>query len=186
LRPGTTRTGRNELNALDANLPPNAATSIRKIPEYDVIDFYACVRNAIVHGDGRSKVDRLHAQIVRTHRAYFETRYSKLRAPNTLATLRYDDHQLLVHCLLKIAARLNDACALEMTDILGEILSDPTLRNLLLRHRRQVDHFVAIMAQRYRLDATDAEWLRPCLDAFLAETPTHRERKRGRYRARRR
>lgn len=186
----STRHGKNSLNALETileNLPAKAAASIRALPEYDITTYYFGVRNALVHGNEPARIIERCGELTTKHKGHLKRRYSKLSAPNTASALRFDDHHLLVHCALKLAASVNDACDFGVDDLVAHVTADGSeSRRAILRARgskRGTDGTARKLASLHKIQSHDVDRFLEGIDQFLRGVPTHRERKRLRYQA---
>jgi hypothetical protein len=186
-----TQHGKNHLNALEAileNLPAKVAASIRALPEYDITTYYFGVRNALVHGNEPARIIERCDELTKKHKGHLKRRYSKLSAPNTPSILRFDDHHLLVHCALKLAANVNDACDFDVDDLVAHVTADGMeyRKALLLArgNRRSLEGTARKLASLHKIQTPDVDRFIHSIDQFLRGVPTHRERKRLRYQAR--
>jgi hypothetical protein len=183
-----TQRGRNNLNALEAileNLPAKKATTIRALPEYDITTYYFALRNTLVHGNDPERVVERRDELANKYKGHLRQRYSKLAAPNTPDTLRFDDHHLLVHCALKLAANVNDACEFGVVELVAHVTADGTdTRKAILRARGRVAGAARKLAARHKMRGADVDQFIDEMETFLSSIPTHRERKRLRFRSR--
>src|SRR4051812_11737922 len=94
--------------------------------------YYFGLRNALVHGSEPARIIERCDELTQKHKGHLKRRYSKLSVPNAPSVLRFDDHHLLIHCGLKLAANVNDACDFGVDDLIAHVTADGTHRKAIL------------------------------------------------------
>ena len=101
------------LNQLIENLDPVRKSSIKKYPEYFLVNYYRLIRNSVVHLQNdeaeHTKTSKYYNENVGIHLRYFVESYS-LEAPNSPAEISFDDFMLYTREIKYFGNLLNDEC----------------------------------------------------------------------------
>lgn len=118
------------------NLPRKQASALRKVPEYDLLEYYRLARTCLIHptADTLKSANKAQSAVLKSHQQHFEDSYGGLSAPNSPDKLTWNDYFLATRAMKYFSSRLNEAARVTIEEVSGYLARSGPVAKSIRRH----------------------------------------------------